>query len=207
LNHTRNQMRSRVAIPRTATTAILLAATLALASCAGCGGSGDDVDPGSANPDSAATEYEGALAGAPKPLAALYAKGDALIEGGPDAFEAQLAKLRGYPVVVNKWASWCGPCRYEFPFFQEVATKRGDEIAFVGVNANDSADAAQTFLDELPLPYPSISDPDNDVGKLFDGFSFPSTALYDAEGELQYTRQGPYESAQDLSDEIDRYLN
>ncbi len=185
------------------TVTILAALALGLAAC---GGSGEDVDPGSANPESAAADYDQALANAPKPLAALYAKGDALLEGGPEAFEAQLAELRGHPVVVNKWASWCGPCRFEFPFFQQVAAKRGDEIAFLGVNANDSNDAAETFLDEFPLPYPSISDPDDDVGKLFEGHFFPSTALYDAEGELQYTRTGPYESVKDLNHEIERYL-
>ena len=92
--------------------------------------------------------------------------------------------------MVNKWASWCGPCRFEFPFFQQVAAKRGDEIAFLGVDANDSNDAAETFLEEFPLPYPSFSDPDDDVGKLFEGHFFPSTALYDAEGELSIHPHG-----------------
>jgi thiol-disulfide isomerase/thioredoxin len=203
LNHTSEQMRRRAANPRRAATAIVAALAVWLGAC---GGSGDDVDPGSANPDSAATDYEKALADAPKPLAELYAKGNALLPGGVETFEAQLADLRGHPVVVNKWASWCGPCRFEFPFFQRVAAKRGDEVAFLGVNADDSDDAAETFLAEFPVPYPSVSDPDNDVGKLFEGFYFPSTALYDAQGELRYTRLGPYESARDLEDEIERYL-
>lgn len=129
-----------------------------------------------------------------------------IIAGGLETFEEKLAELEGYPVVVNKWASWCGPCRFEFPIFQEVAVERGDEIAFLGVDADDSTDAAETFLSELPLPYPSISDPEDDVGALFKGYAFPSTAFYDAEGELQYTRQGPYESAADLNAELEKYL-
>ena len=55
-----------------------------------------------------------------------------------DAFEARIQKQRGTPVVVNKWASWCGPCRLEFPFFRDQATKRKGEIAFIGVNSNDN---------------------------------------------------------------------
>jgi cytochrome c biogenesis protein CcmG/thiol:disulfide interchange protein DsbE len=183
----------------------MAAAALALAACGGCDGSGDDVDPGSANPDSAATEYDQALAGAPKPLAALYTEGDVLLEGGPDAFEAQVAKLRGYPVVVNKWASWCGPCRFEFPFFQSQAAKRGDEVAFIGVDSNDSPDAAATFLEEFPLPYPSFSDPDGEIADLFDAREFPSTAFYDAQGELVYTRRGGYSSEDQLAADIDEY--
>lgn len=189
---------------RTLAVASATAAAIALAAC-GDGGAGD---PGSANPESARTEAEfaEALAGAPRALAGLYAEGDAIIAGGPDAFEEKLAELEGYPVVVNKWASWCGPCRYEFPFFQQAASERGDEIAFLGVDADDSTDAAETFLSELPLPYPSISDPEDEVGPLFEGYAFPSTAFYDAKGDLQYTRQGPYESAADLNAEITKYL-
>ena len=101
--------------------------------------------------------------------------------------------------MVNKWASWCGPCRHEFPFFQDVAAKRGEEIAFVGVQSDDSTAAGETFLEQFPLPYPSYSDPDQEIAESFEGFAFPSTAFYDAEGELVYTRQGPYTSAQELA--------
>jgi cytochrome c biogenesis protein CcmG, thiol:disulfide interchange protein DsbE len=80
----------------------------------------------SGNPESAAVDYDKALADAPPPLAKLYAKGDALIPGGLDALHAQLDGVRGYPAVVNVWASWCGPCRFEFPYFQEAAAKYGD---------------------------------------------------------------------------------
>jgi len=191
---------------RLGTLAAASAITAAL-TFAACGG-GDADDSGSGNPESVASESEfaEALAGAPPPLADLYADGNMLIEGGPEAFEEKLAELEGNPVVVNKWASWCGPCRYEFPFFQEAAIRRGEEIAFIGVNADDSTDAAETFLDELPLPYPSISDPENEIEDQIKGFYFPSTAFYSADGELLYTRQGPYDSAADLNAEITKYL-
>lgn len=171
-----------------------------------CGGGAEEA--GSANPDSTGTEAEfaQALAGAPPALADLYADANTITEGGPARFEEELAELEGHPVVVNKWASWCGPCRYEFPFFQEAAVDRGKEIAFIGINADDSTDAAETFLAELPLPYPSISDPDDEVADLIEGFYFPSTAFYNAEGKLVHTRQGPYDSAADLNAEIDKYL-
>jgi thiol-disulfide isomerase/thioredoxin len=180
--------------------AIVALSALALSACAGGGG-----DPGAANPDSAATDYEAALAGAPKQLARLYADGDALLPGGLEAYEAKLAELRGRPVVVNVWASWCGPCRFEFPHFQRAAARFGDEVAFIGVDTQDSDAAAETFLDEFPVPYPSISDPDREVWNELELRGLPATAFYDSEGELAHLRQGPYSSEQDLAADIERY--
>jgi thiol-disulfide isomerase/thioredoxin len=163
-------------------------------------------DPGAGNPDSQATDYAKDLADAPPPLRALYAKGDRIIPGGADELHAQLAKLHGYPVVVNAWASWCGPCRLEFPDFQSVSAQRGDKVAFLGVNIDDSTAAADTFLDELPLPYPSVSDPDSEVKDEFALRGLPGTAFYNADGDRVYLKQGPYTSAADLNADIDKYL-
>ena len=80
------------------------------------------------------------------------------------AFDERIAKLRGHPVVVNTWASWCGPCRFEFPFFQKQAVKRGKQVAFLGVNSQDNKGDAQKFLDDYPLPFPSYEDPDGRRG-------------------------------------------
>lgn len=169
----------------------------------GCGSSGGD--PGAGNPESKATDYEQALADAPPALAELYANGDEIVEGGAEEFEARLEALRGYPVVVNAWASWCGPCRLEFPDFQAVSAERGDEVAFLGVDVDDSTDAANEFLGELPLPYPSISDPDSEVKDELGLRGLPGTAFYDSSGELVYLKQGPYTSEEDLNADIDRY--
>src|SRR5690349_20983554 len=68
------------------------------------------------------------LAKDPKPPAALgrlHEQANTLLGGGTPAFQARLRALRGHPVVVNKWASWCSPCRAEFPVFQQVATSHG----------------------------------------------------------------------------------
>jgi cytochrome c biogenesis protein CcmG/thiol:disulfide interchange protein DsbE len=160
---------------------------------------------GAGNPESAAVDYDKALADAPPTLARLYAKGDALIPGGIEALHAQLEGVRGYPAVVNVWASWCGPCRFEFPFFQEAVAKYGDRVAFIGLDAEDTDAAARSFLDELPLPYPSVTDPDADSKNEYDLRGFPATAFYDSKGEQVYLRPGPYSSADELAADIDKY--
>jgi len=194
-------MRTRPATLPILAAAAALICGLALAACGG----GSDADAGAENPDSAAADYAKALEGAPPALAKLYADGDALIPGGVDALDQQLAAVKGHPAVVNVWASWCGPCRFEFPDFQKVAAERGDEIAFLGVDADDSDDAANTFLDELPLPYPSVTDPDGQIKDEYDLRGYPATAFYNAAGERVYVKQGPYTSQADLEADIDKY--
>ena len=114
--------------------------------------------------------------------------------------------LRGHPVVVNKWASWCGPCRSEFPFLQRLSVELGKRVAFLGVNAQDNDSDAERFLRRYPVSYPSYRDPDQRVARLFDAaLSFPSTAFYDARGKLTYVKQGGYATEAKLREDIGRY--
>ena len=87
--------------------------------------------------------------------------------GDRDAFEAHIAKERGKPIVVNKWASWCGPCRLEFPFFRDQAEKRKGEVVFIGVNSNDNRGDAEEFLKEQPVPFKHFEDPKLDIAASF----------------------------------------
>ena len=180
---------------------LLLLGALALLGllAAGCGNSGEGSGDGS-HPN-----YAKALAGAPAPLAALYGEGNELLDGGIDAYEKRLAELRGHPVVVNVWASWCGPCRQEFPALQELSARYGKRVAFLGVNSEDSDDAAATFLREMPVPYPSYTDPDKDIYDSLDGIGFPNTAYYDSSGKLVYLKIGQYGDEAALEADVRRY--
>jgi thiol-disulfide isomerase/thioredoxin len=154
----------------------------------GCGTSATGGNYGGEHPD-----YARALAGSPPSLAALHHQANQLLSGGSDAYERRIASLRGYPVVVNIWASWCGPCRFEFPTLQKLSAAFGKRVAFLGVNSEDSDDAARTFLSEAPVPYPSYTDPDAKIkNSLGAGVGLPDTAFYNRGGDLVYLKQGPY---------------
>jgi cytochrome c biogenesis protein CcmG/thiol:disulfide interchange protein DsbE len=169
------------------------------------GSESDDVG----NPESelAVSEATAPLDGASPELRAIRADANQLLGGGADALQQRLDELRGTPVVLNNWASWCGPCRAEFPMFQAQSLKLANSVAFLGVDSDDSDEAAGTFLGELPLPYPSYTDPDNELKReFFDSpVGIPNTAFYDRKGELVYVHQGPYADEADLEAEINRY--
>jgi cytochrome c biogenesis protein CcmG/thiol:disulfide interchange protein DsbE len=149
----------------------------------------------------------GSLAGAPAPLAGLHEQAGDILGGGTRALRARLRELRGHPVVLNKWASWCGPCRHEFPFFERVATRRGKEIAFVGLNSGDNRRDANAFLKEFPLTYPSYEDPEERIARAVGApANYPITIFFDEQGQQAFIRQGGYASEAKLDRDIDRYL-
>ncbi len=152
-------------------------------------------------------QMQRALEGAPPQLAAVYRQGNTVVGGSTKAFQRQVNALRGHPVVVNKWASWCGPCRTEFPIFQHAATRYGKQVAFLGVNANDHDAAARRFLQVrgAPLSRASATATSRSPASSASSPIFPTTVFLDAQGKRQYIHQGYYTSTAALAADIRRY--
>ena len=99
-------------------------------------------------------------------------------------FDGILAGLRGTPVVVNLWASWCAPCRTEMPLLQRAAEDYDGRIVFLGVASKDRRAEAAKFLDDVDVDYPSVFDTTGDVRTALGLRGFPTTYFFDKDGNL-----------------------
>ncbi len=119
---------------------------------------------------------------------------------------ARLAQLKGVPVVVNQWASWCTNCRAEFPYFQQAGRQDGGRVAFVGLDSQDSKPSAEAFLHQFPVTYPSIFDPSaSQAQALGGGQGWPTTIFFNAAHTITNVHVGAYQSRQALEQDIAHY--
>jgi thiol-disulfide isomerase/thioredoxin len=170
----------------------MLSLVVLVASCAKSGPTG---------PKPVSTPAQNATAA---PLLPTQAPG--LPSSDPDRFRELLAQLHGTPVIVNIWASWCGPCREEAPLLAAAARRYGDRIQFLGIDILDSKDAALRFTEDFRIPYPSLFDQDGAIRDSLGFLGQPVTLFYDASGKKVQTHSGLLDQ-QSLTAGIDELLS
>ena len=121
--------------------------------------------------------------------------------------DLSLASLRGRTVVLNFWASWCGPCKDEAPLLQEAAERwRGRGVAFVGIDVKDFRGDARDFLERYGVTYPNVYDGKGSLVGRYGVTGYPETYFVDAAGNVRYRIAGPVDSAEDVDGGIRRAL-
>ena len=177
-----------------AVAALLLVLILGLAACTGGnegqgGGGGGGASAGSGN--------GAAIGSAP------------LVERGTAQFQTDLAALRGRVVVINFWASWCGPCKAEMPALEQVSKQyEGKSVTFIGVDSSDVRDSASKLLADLKITYPTVYDKKGINGGIATAWSvasLPQTWFVAKDGSRSGRIPRPL-SAAELRSRIDQLL-
>lgn len=102
-----------------------------------------------------------------------------------------LSELKGQVIMINFWASWCGPCRQEMPLLETIYQKY-EPLGFtlLGVNVEENPSDGQAWLKDRPVSFPVLYDPANGVSKMYDVVAMPSTVLIDRQGQVRYLHHG-----------------
>jgi thiol-disulfide isomerase/thioredoxin len=131
---------------------------------------------------SGAASADAIAPGAAAPAFQLHSSGSA---------DLSLSDLKGQVVLINFWASWCGPCRQEMPVLEQLYKKyKGAGFTLLGVNVEPKSADAEGFLKSTPVSFPILFDTDSKVSKLYEVSGMPSTVILDRAGKVRYVHHG-----------------
>ena len=120
--------------------------------------------------------------------------------------EVDLAHLTGAPTVINVWASWCGPCQREAPYFRSLSEQGGSHLRVLGITTEDSRRSALDFLAHVGIRYPSLNDTDGRVLRALRAVGPPVTIFVTADGRVAHVKRGEYLDAAGLASDVSTYL-
>jgi len=103
----------------------------------------------------------------------------------------KLSEHRGEVVLLNFWASWCGPCRKEMPYLEQIQEKYSDYgFTVMGVNVEEDSSKAKKMLKDIPVSFPILYDTTNSVSKAYKVSAMPTTVIIDRDGNMRYLHKG-----------------
>ena len=107
--------------------------------------------------------------------------------------KVELKDFMGKPVVINFWASWCGPCREEMPFLERSWKQYRDKgVIFIGIDVLDDEKAAREFLTAFGISYANLKDQSGEVASKYGVIGLPATIFIDKEGRIVRKNYGPF---------------
>jgi thiol-disulfide isomerase/thioredoxin len=143
--------------------------------------------------------------GAPKAATEQKLEPGRVVPGPTTFFEKTLASMRGKPVVVNFWATWCIPCRSEMPRIVAAAAQYNSKVQFLGVDVEDDTKAADDYARQRGVHYPMIGDGNGAIRSAQHMVGLPVTQFYSSNGQLAFVNNGEIQAA-DLKKRIDDLL-
>lgn len=121
--------------------------------------------------------------------------------------QRSLRELTGRPLVLNVWASWCGPCRVELPLLARAHEQYGDAVAFVGIDVQDASAEAFKVLQRTGVTYPQLEDPEGSTrGPLGWNAGLPMTIFVDPQGRMVATERKPFRTYAEVTAALTRHL-
>lgn len=122
-----------------------------------------------------------------------YAKNFSLYSLNGSKKKVELRNFRGKPLVINFWASWCGPCREEMPFFEKTWDEyKNKGVVFLGINVLDEEKNAKDFLNSFGISYLNLRDSSGEVADAYSIVALPATFFIDKEGKIIRRNYGEF---------------
>ena len=115
-----------------------------------------------------------------------------------------LSDLRGTPVLLNFWATWCGPCRFEMPELQALHERLGDRLFLLAVALDESVGEVNEFKADLGLTFTTVIDDGQKVFDRYAPFGLPSTYMLDADGVIRAVKFGPFVGQDDINKSLEK---
>jgi peroxiredoxin len=114
-----------------------------------------------------------------------------------DGETVRLSDFKGKPVLINFWATWCGPCRAEFPDFQKASVDNADNLVIIGINntSTDQKEQVPAFVKEFGITYPIVLDESGDTAKAYGILGLPTSIFIDRNGNVNEIFTGPINKA------------
>ena len=126
----------------------------------------------------------------------------------PEEKPVFLSDLRGKTVMLNFWATWCGPCVYEMPYLQQVYQEWSDKgLVLLAINMGESSSRVNAFLQRYSVSFPVLLDPGQEVALKYNVSYIPTTFFIDKEGFIQAVKVGPFPNKKAIEDELNKIMH
>ena len=124
-----------------------------------------------------------------------------------DGQSVSLSELRGSPIILNFWATWCGPCRSEMPFIQEIYKEwQGRGLVVLAINLKEAPSEVSQFMQKNNLSFTVLLDTGGEAAQIYDIFAIPTTLFIDRDGIIRERKLGAFLNKEEIEDKLGKIM-